>query len=279
MRVVFQKVDLDTCLTAIICGVKPGDLLAHCPGGAKKKDLSDRFVLCIEAGGSGQPHLNNFDHHNSKQYLPPACRQAADHHVLGNRELLRMVDYVCQVDEAMKILPPVAFPSLSNLFSGMMLVVKEPINQFRTGVKLLWLVHEKDFDPFCTMPALTDWEAYLTAKLQNQERLKMVIDLAEYYTSTSGIRIGYLEHDAIGGLGALYKQGCQVGMLYSAGFGVPPVRKFTIAGNCMGVGHLKPFFDDLEPGWGGTHTILGSPRDRSTRLSKEQVLSIVKEHI
>ncbi len=45
---------------------------------APAEELADPEVLCIECGGSGQIGLNNFDHHETAEELPPACRQAFD---------------------------------------------------------------------------------------------------------------------------------------------------------------------------------------------------------
>lgn len=279
MRVVIQKSDLDTCLTGLILGVGPADEVAAVRGTADARDLNDPEVHCIEAGGSGRVDLGNFDHHRTDVYLPPACRQAYEH--AGNRDegLGRLVEYVAMVDENSKAHPPVPFPSLSNLFSGMLFVEKGPVAQFHAGLNLLRTVLDQDLDPFGTMPDRPEWQPYLAAKLENQKRLEMMLAHAQYSTSRSGLRIGYSEQDAIGGIGGLYQQGCRVAVLFSERFGEPPIRKFTIAGNGVSVGHLGPLLEELEPGWGGTPTIIGSPRDRSSRLSTDQVLTIVKENL
>lgn len=279
MRVVIQKPDLDTCLTGLILGVEETDEVVAVRGDAAEADLKDRRVFCIEAGGSGMTQLGNFDHHNTDDYFPPACRQSYDHSNYRKERLDQLVEYVSMVDENRKDHPPAPFPSLSNLFSGMLFVEKGPILQFHAGIKLLRMVLAKGLDPFETMPALVEWETYVAAKLENQKQLAMILARAEFHTSRSGLRIGYSEQDAIGGIGILYKQGCHVVVLYSEKFGQPPMRKFTIAGNGIAVGHLKPFLSELESGWGGTRTILGSPREKATRLSKEHLLSIVKEHM
>lgn len=279
MKVIIAKPDLDTCLTGLILGVGPGDEVVAVRGNASSADLDDPEVLCIEVGGAGQVDRCNFDHHDTETYFPPACSQAYLHAGTKDERLARLVQYVSMVDENSKDHPPVSFPSLSNLFSGMLFVEKGAVVQFHAGIILLQAVLDKVFDPFGTLPVLPEWEPYITAKLGNQERLAEMLSHAEYHTSRSGLQIGYSEHDAIGGIGALYQQGCHVVILLSEQFGDPPIRKFTIAGNRLSVGHLAPFFEELEAGWGGRQTILGSPRDKDSRLSKDQVLAIVKEHL
>ena len=279
MKVVICKPDLDTCLTGLILGVGSQDEVAAVRGDSNPEDLSDPMVLCIEVGGSGQVDRYNFDHHETEVYLPPACRQACDYSGQRDERLGRLVEYVSMVDVNSKDHPPVPFPSLSNLFSGMLFVEKGAVAQFHAGIIVLQAVLDRGFDPFATLPVLPDWEPYITAKLENQKRLAELISHAEYHTSRSGLQIGYSGHDAIGGIGALYQQGCQAAILLSEQFGDPAIRKFTIAGNRIPVGHLAPFFEKIEQGWGGTQTILGSPRDRDSRLSKDQVLAIVKEHL
>jgi len=77
VKAIIQKVDLDTCLTALILGVDPlADEVIVVKGEAGEEELSDPAVVCIEAGGSGRSDLNNFDHHDPDRYFEPACRQA-----------------------------------------------------------------------------------------------------------------------------------------------------------------------------------------------------------
>lgn len=278
MRVYIQKADLDTCLAALILDVGDGDHVVVLQHEASEEILVDRNAICIEAGGSGQVHLNNYDHHDPNRYYPPACRQAFEACYREEPDLERLVDYVAMVDERDTTMPYVPFPSLSNLFSGMLLVTRDPIRQFIEGVRMLRTVLTLKLDPFAPVPELQEWQEYLAAKRENAARLDALISSARMFTARSGLRVGYLTapeaSDAIGGIGALYNMGCEVAVLYSPSFGYPPVRKFTIAGNGVRVAGLLDCLVGKEEGWGGRETIIGSPRVGST-LPEHDVLEMV----
>jgi hypothetical protein len=278
MKIIFQKPDLDTCLTALILGMKPSDDLVHAKKGASRADLMDPNVVCVEAGGSGHVERNNFDHHDPERYFPPACRQALSTLSSPDDRLVRLVEYVCMIDEAKPIDPPVAFPSLSNIFSGMLLAEPDPMVQFRAGMQMIKTVWDEGLDPFATLPDKPEWEAYIAAKRVNQEAVWADLQNARILSADSGAPIAFLESAHIGGMATLYQQGCQVVILFNPAFGTPPMRKFTIAGNHTPVGHLKPHFDAIESGWGGRDTILGSPWTGS-QLSAETVIQIVQQHL
>lgn len=283
MKVIIQKPDLDTCLTALIMGVSEKDEIVVSKGGASTDDLHNPSVLCIEAGGSGDVHLNNFDHHNTDTGMPPACRQAYDYrasrisHMLSEN-LGRLVEYVCMVDDEPKDHPPIEFPSLSNIFSGMLLVERDPIQQFLKGIAIIKKVLESNIDPFNTMPDIEEWRAYRIAKEENIKGVKEAIKNAEFYTARNGYKVGFLESKYIGGIGALYNQGCDVVVMFNPTYGNPPVHKWTIAGNGRDVYHLIESFDKIEKGWGGRATIIGSPRE-GTGLKKEEVMSVVLNNL
>jgi len=279
MKVIFQKPDLDTCMTALIFQVNPSDEIACARKGATNEELLDPDVLCIEAGGSGMVDNNNFDHHDPDRYFPPACKQALNRiSDSADDTLARLVEYVCMVDEAIPILPQVQFPSLSNLFSGMLLVETDSVIQFQAGIRILKTVWNNHFDPFASMQERQEWAAYISAKIANQREIEADLKNARILSSDSGIQMAYLESKHIGGIGTCYHQGCQVVILFNPTFGNPPMRKFTIAGNKTRVGHLKKYFDAVEPGWGGRDTILGSPWNGSG-LSADIVIQIVQQHL
>ena len=61
-----------------------------------------------------------------------------------------------------------------------------------------------------------------------------------------------------------------------------PYRKFTICTyepKFADIGAALAELSELEPGWGGSPTIGGSPQGVSSELSKEQVVSIVEKHL
>jgi len=278
VKIVIQQVDLDTALTALILGVKDTDQILIARGGASSEDLADPAVLCIEAGGSGQVHLNNFDHHDPQGPREPACRQAF---VVrgGDPHLAQLVDYVACIDTDPTGLPPTGFPTLSDVFSGMRLVVAEPREQLRRGLAILSTVLAEGLDPFGTMPVKPEWRGYIEAKRANDEALKMVQERAHVVISREGRRIGFVETDVIGAVGALYQMGCHIAVVAHPHFGNPPVPKITIGGNGVVVAHLIPILNAIEPGWGGpaSGTIIGSPRT-GTRLTLQEVVEIVRHH-
>ncbi len=248
MKVIIQKPDLDTCMAARILGVGAGDEIVVLQGEASEADLMNPGALCIEAGGSGLAHLNSFDHHAPHKYFPPACRQAYEYRGLRDKKLERLVEYVCMVDDKVQEHPAVAFPSLSNIFSGMLLLEKDKSVQFFKGIGILRKVLEGGIDPFSTMPDIEEWQAYKDAKEENQRKVEEVLKGAEFYKSMSGLKIAYVQSDFIGGIGALYAQGCDVVVMFNPAFGEPPVRKYTIAGNNRKVIHLLEHFDKIEKG-------------------------------
>jgi len=279
MRVVIiRKVDLDTCLTALLMGVNHDDNLVVSKNGAMEEDIRNPLVLCIEAGGSGLVDLNNFDHHNTDRKLQPACKQAYQAKGRPDAGIMeRVIEYVCIVDDRPWEHPLVKFPSLSNLFSGMLLVESSPAEQLFNGLDILKTVLKMEINPFAPMPDLTKWRSYEEAKQENMQKVEKIIKTAEFFVTNSGVKLAFLESTAIGGISALYEKACRLVLLYNPSFGNTKVRKFTIAGNRMYVDHLLPLLNNLEPGWGGRETIIGSPGSGSG-LSVLQVLKLITEH-
>ena len=299
MRVIIQQVDMDTCLTGLILGVSAAGQVEVVRGGASPEDLADPAVLCIEAGGSGQVHLENYDHHVPGGPTASACRQAWDAHGMsriaglsaipgGSSAIERLVQYVELLDTAgptaLPPAPPPGFPTLSALFSGMRLAITDPTEQFLRGLDILARLLEGGIDPFGLMPEQPEWRDYLEAKRRDIEGVAKAKAAAEIFTTRSGRRAGFLETGFIGALGALYKLGCEIAIGYNPRFYPPsggdPVAKYTVAGNNgIRVDHLLPYLNAREPGWGGpAHgTIIASPRGGS-RLDPAEVKFVVWEH-
>jgi hypothetical protein len=284
MKVVIQQVDMDTALTAMILGVASTDEILISTHEASPEDLADPEVLCIEAGGSGQVALNNFDHHNTALPLPPACRQALEVSGRNDPALHRLVDYVATLDAAgpTGLGPSPGFPTLSDVFSGMRLTIKDPVEQLKAGLAIFATVLGEQLDPFGLMPEKPEWRGWIEAKRRNDEELARAAVEAEVFVSSSGIKVGFLQTDCVGALGALYGLGCEVAIAYNPRFSPPsggePIPKYTIGGNGVRVDHLLPHLNALEPGWGGpTHgTIIASPRTGS-RLDPETVKQLVRQ--
>lgn len=273
MRVIFEKVDLDTCLVAFMFGVTEKDELVAMKGGADPEDLNNPAVLCIEAGGSGDVDHKNFDHHDIDKNLPPACVQAYEALGLNDRRLRRLVDYVSAVDTA-ENLPKVPFPLLSSVFSGMLLVERDPVNQLLMGIKILKTVYNEDIDPFETMPLRPEWLHYIEAKRREMEAVSEEVKNARFFDSSNGLKIAFCELRHYGGSRLLYSMGCDVVILFNPEFGENRIRKFTIGTTGVSLAGVLEKLGHLEPGWGGRETIIGSPKNGSS-LDSEQVIQIV----
>lgn len=277
MKVIFQKADLDTCLAAAIVGVTSHAEIVYRPQGANEEELQDAAVICLEAGGSGEVALGNFDHHNTQSALPSAATQALQ--ACGRPTIYeRLVEYTELVDSGQKFMAP-AFPSVSHLVSGIRFLHEhQPIEQFLRGLEELRRIAELGLDPFAPLPYRVEWKPYLEEKRRRTTTLAVLAQITEL-VHLGSLAIGYAETTAIGAPGALYQLGADVAVVCCHCFGQPPVLKYTISGNGLRVDGLLPDFLCLEPGWGGpAHgTIIASPRGGS-RLNFNQVRSVVQAH-
>lgn len=278
--VVIQKVDLDTCLTAFILGVQEGMSVKVYKGDARESELKNKSVLCIEVGGSGRVTEMNFDHHDDVLHdLPSACKQAFDFSQCQDKQLKILVEYVCQVDRPTSNYQVIPFPSLSNIFSGMQLTEQYTLKQFFKGLEILQIVHERNLNPFEMMPELPEWNTYRHKKEENYKKLQNMTDSIKFFSTHGGLKIGYSEYRAIGGIRALFKRGCHIVILFHNSFGEDAIRKFTIASDQINIrGNLLKIFRENEEGWGGHETILGSPRKGSV-LDPSTVIQIVIENM
>lgn len=165
MRVVIQKVDMDTCLAGLILGAEGAVEVVVRAEGANCDELADAGVLCLEAGGAGDVARNNLDHHGHDAPEEPACMQAAHAAGLTDANWLRMVRYVAAVDVGAPIESSwTAFPTFSNLFSGLMLVERAGVSRFRAGMAMMRQVAESGIDPCGTMPDRPEWADFIEAK-------------------------------------------------------------------------------------------------------------------
>jgi hypothetical protein len=264
---------MDTVLTALLAGVTETDSIVNVKGRADKEDLENPEVLCIECGGSGQIQLNNFDHH-SADTLPSACMQMARVKNIEDPFLLELIEYVDKVDRALPIEFIAPFPSLSSLFSGMMLL-KKNTERLLCGIEIFKTVIRKKIDPFVTMPERPEWYEYIDAKQRNHASLMKFLKNAEFRKTPNGFKIGFSSHHAIGGIKALHDKGCDIVILHHDAFGENRISKFTIASKSIALRPLVDAFTEFEDGWGGHSTIIGSPLESGSSLSKEQVIQTV----
>lgn len=289
---------------------------------AVEEDLASPRILCIEVGGSGRITEGNFDHHNvpvipaGMGTIYSACRQAwAVHHchycggVVGdperlpyvawgpflgtacengeNKRVARLVEYI----DCLDTLGPEAlsrwagrnnFPTLSDVFDGMLLVTRDPIEQLLLGVEILQEVVKHGLDginPYGRMPVeeIPQWAKWVEAKVENNRKIAEAVKLAHWSTTASGYKLAWLKTDFFGAPGALYGVGAQVVVAFSPHFGPNRIPKFTVAGNGIRVDGILSELNAREPGWGGpaTGTILGSPREGS-KLTLNEVIEIVE---
>lgn len=274
MKVIIQKPDLDTCMTGLLLGINMHDNVIIY-GNADKADIENPDIICIEAGGSGLVHLNNFDHHDSSA-LPPACIQAMDYLNIRDIAVKRLVHYISLVDMAEALPRSIAFPSLSNLFSGMQLVENSNIDeQFFSGIKLLNQVIELNIDPFQSLPARKEWERYIEAKQINWAMVNESLLNTKFYYTKQDRKIGFCSQNNIGGIGSILKMECDIAVLYSDSFGKPNFPKYTIASSSINVSELLPILNKQELGWGGHQKIIGSPRDVPTVLTNKGLINMI----
>jgi hypothetical protein len=276
MKTLFRKADLDTALTCLILGVG-GDELVLVPAGASPEELASPDVCCVEAGGSGRVDLGNFDHHEPGTDLPPACLQALRRiDSPSTPALQRLVEYVAAVDDGGLFGLRTEFPSLSTLFSGMMLVVHDEKERVIAGMDLLRDVLELNIDPFGTMPDLPRWAGYRAAACARREHLANLRCRVEVFTTPSGQRVGFLETDVWGAPGVILRTGCDIAVARMP-FPDKVRAKYTIASRHLEVAGLLPVFNAREPGWGGRRLVIGSPAGGSL-LEKELIIQLTLKH-
>lgn len=284
MKVVIQQCDLDTCVTAFVLGVSPDASIGIVENGAPEHLLRDRSYLCIEAGGSGRVAQNNFDHHASGGPIEPACVQALCSRPALDKSLQRLVEYAAARD--------VGQPShssegprcdLSMLFSGVRLLIPDPSEQLRVGLRILCVIVDRELDPAGSLPELPEWRAYMAAKRTERQNVEELRPAVERFATRRGYLAGFLETDHIGALGLLYRMDCAVGIAYSPRYRSPAggrfISKYTIGGSeGRRVDGLLGVLSSLEQGWGGpAHgTIIASPRSGTTLLAST-VKSLVRD--
>ena len=290
--VIGGKVDLDTVGVGFFWAIGRDnyDVSIVRSGQASEEDLAADDVICIEVGGSGRVGEMNFDHHDPSGPTESATAQAfraslrgalleVEEWFGGNVVIVaKLVSYIDILDtRGAKSLPSygqIEFPTLSDVFAGMLLTTRDPVEQFYRGVELLDEIVQTGQDPFGT---IRGFDSYAEAKAENNRQVAEAGRKAEWSVTRSGRKLGYLETDFYGAPGVLYGLGAEVVVAYAPRFGNPPVPKFTVAGNDVRVDSALQRLNELEPGWGGpaTRTIIGSPREGS-RLSLEDVVEVVK---
>ncbi|MDP3888576.1 MAG: hypothetical protein Q8Q24_00885 [bacterium] len=326
-KVQVGKIDLDTCgaLMLVCNGVVKKDQVEVLRGQATEEDLANLQVLCIEVGGNGRVKEGNFDHHGMEK-LPSATMQAWEtitrpkmvRHLRETSDRIesstfkkmdflkhdffyfsdwyrvcQLVEYIDKLDtKGPGSMPQGAkFPTLSDVFSGMLLTISDPKEQLRTGAFLLGSILVLGIDPFGQMPrenrfmdTYPSWQMFIEAKEAHDRKVEEAVQSASWDTTKSGLKLAYLETDFIGALGALYDNGAQIAIAFSPNFGPNKIPKFSIGvkeGEKIRVDSLRPELNSKDPGWGGppTGTIIGSPREVGSKMSLQEVVDIVRKNL
>lgn len=240
---------------------------------AANKTLGDLFCSC------GSTHWNT---PVSGEELSSDCNVYFGYYrpgdmTLGDPTVKMLVEYINELDtngpEALRQ-ERVGFPTLSDVFAGMLLTERDAVEQLHKGVEILEKIVEEGRNPFHTIEG---FDSYAEAKAENNRQIAKAVEEAEWTVTQGGYKLAFLSTNFFGAPGALYGMGAEIVVAYAPQFGNPPVPKFTIAGNGIKVDSALPELNALEEGWGGpaTGTILGSPRTGS-KLSLTEVTEIVK---
>lgn len=315
-----EKADLDTITAGAILKIDREAKVKYVRGEANGEDLKNPEVICIETGGSGQIQKGNFDHHGETE-LNCAARQVYEKQKTEMEKNTKIFwDFLTRYVNILDTKGPERLreilsenrisynrisPTISDVVSGISLSIREPIEVFHKGIEfLMWIETLWIKDGWRPLAAIdreglqymwgpvpvegSKWNKYVEAKKEHDSKLKEATAKAKWTTTRLGLRVGYVETDWIGAIGALYSEvesrsqkGAQIAVVLNPTFGPNKIRKFTIAGNGIRVDSLLPKLNALETGWGGpAHgTIIGSPRDRSSQLKLKTVLKIVQESL
>jgi hypothetical protein len=274
------KVDLDLCGAGLLLGASREDKVTVVRGKAPAEALADPKMVCIECGGSGNTRLNNWDHHEAGGPTKSATRQAWNYRTeqCGDSMAKSVWELVCYIDrldtQGPQSLPKRGgFPSLADVFAGLLLSERDPKEQFFKGIELLKEVLKSGQNPY---GKIRGFGSYASAKAENDRQVAEAVKSASWGKTRSGLRMAWTTSGFIGAIGALYEAGAKIAIVLNPDFN--GIRKFTVAGNNMRVDPILASLNEREQGWGGpaTGTILGSPQKVSSKLAIEDVVDIVK---
>ena len=270
-----MNVDLDSCMTAAILigtdGQIPDIDLAHSQ--ALPEQLENPNIPCIECGGSGRIKENSWDHHyygdttEEKGYLPPACIQAA-REKLG--EIPMIVQAIGDWDEGKD--HEFEHPEIRTIFSGMLLDVRNVMEQAKEGVALCqkWLAGDYSISP--------KEEKWRKMKQEYDENIENELEKIEFIDTLKGDRtIAYIESPFWGTLREAQKWIDDDDIVIVKN---PDNGKITVAlkpGSSADLKEVCELLNRIDPGWGGpvTGKIIGSPH-RGTKLTLGDVVNVVR---
>lgn len=205
---------------------------------------------------------------------------------MSGSALFRLIHYIDELDRGVRSKSfkrqEERFPTLSDVFSGMLLASIYPVEQFHLGIEMLREVDYRCIDAYGRMPIeeISEWRLWSGLKKINNKKVLQAItsEASPLILTNGGRKIAWIKTDLIGAPGKLYGIGAEIAVVYSEKFGPNKVPKFTISGNNVRIDGILNILNEKEPGWGGHTTIIGSPREGS-KLTLEEVIKIVKKHL
>jgi len=272
-----EKIDLDSCMTAaIILGVESPEIeiVDELATGAQ---LENAAIACIECGWSGDTQRNNWDHHfyapsgtRTEPNLPPACIQAA-------QEKLPVIPSVVKAIgewDLGKTVNNFEHPEIKDIFSGMLLSIKNVKKQAITGIKLCrkWLAGD-----FQLSPEEVEWKRII--KEEYSKKVEAEWKKVEFMDTLGGRAIAYVKSPFWGTLQEIQKRIDEEDIVVVQN---PETNKVTIALNANGPEEMNlklvcDLLNKIDPGWGGpiSGKIIGSPHS-GTKLDFNDILDVVR---
>ncbi len=273
--IVIHKIDLDTVLATLLYTANKPCTPLCLSGSASSAQLRSRDYVCIECGGSGQIDRLNFDHHHPDQFFPPACRQVYDYFQQKTVYMDQLVTYACEVDEC-RCQVQGEHPSLSNMFSGMLLTIPDNPNRLRVGQRMLHECITEEIDPYSISPLPLAWLNFHKAKIDANENLAEDMRYTKFYTTARGSRIGYLQSQYPGGSKTLYNRGCDIVILHRKDYPRKHLHQYTIGTQYIPLAEVIEAMNKREEGWGGRANIIGSPYVGSELTPATVIQTVIK---
>ncbi len=300
-----DKIDLDNLMLTFMAGVDVDVDDVHFVAGSVSQDvLDDPAKLCVEVGGAEDKDAekqNNFDHH-------PKPGKAGQTHLSAAAQFFKRLsivcDYVNYMDtgdrEKVELDKAKGFPSLVQLISGMLLVVKDRKERVRHGHQILKAVLRSGINPFeesmeRILDRLPHGRAWAAAKKKHEALFTEVLELAEWTKTGRGHKLASVETTWFGAPGALQGSGAVLVVAYNPAMELDDDRiigKFTIAAHKNSGISVRPLLEKLNAmevargghgTWGGPvdengeGTIIGSPQGFSSALLLKEVVTVIKE--
>lgn len=265
-------------------------------GSAKSEWLKNPEVTCLEAGSLQNLERdlakNNFDEHVEAGTAVPR-RQSATHQIF--ERMAKLNDYVSYSDgseagaykfeELGKVVHEKEFISLSQLISGLKLVIKNPSEILENACTIFETILHTGINPYGNMLAIVDKisgaKEWAEAKWKNEKGFAEALLHSIWYKLPSGKKLAVVVSAKWGTPGKLHSIGADYVICFNPSYEIhnKVVSKFTIASDKLPLWNLFEKLSEKEIGWGlkDTGTIGGSPFDEGSKLSVEEVVALALE--